>query len=31
MEKDLNILPNISKEYILSKITQEQIFERYLG
>ncbi|MEK6881668.1 MAG: hypothetical protein AABY22_18760 [Nanoarchaeota archaeon] len=27
----LGILPKITKDYILSKITQEQIFERYLG
>lgn len=28
---NLGILPNLTKDYILSKITQEQIFEKYLG
>lgn len=28
---DLGILPNLTKDYILSNITQEQIFEHYLG
>jgi hypothetical protein len=28
---NLGILPNLTKDYILSNITQEQIFEHYLG
>lgn len=31
MNTNLELLPNLSKDYILTYITQEQIFERYLG
>lgn len=30
-DEKLGILPNLTKDYILSKVSQERIFERYLG